>query len=73
LGAVRGSSDNRRHPFAAAIAVALVSYRGWRGVRDRADPNGRRGFTAAFTAGAACIVLLYLVWATVLISAAELC
>jgi hypothetical protein len=59
--------------FLGALAVATISYRAWDATRASGDPNSRRGFTAGFTAAAACAVLLYLVWAVVLISAAELC
>jgi hypothetical protein len=59
--------------FAVALAVVAISYRAWEATLASGDPNGRRGFTAGFTAIAACAVLLYLVWAVVLISAAELC
>ena len=48
-----------------AVGVGLVSLRAWRRSR-------QRDFSAAFTAIVSCVVVLYLVWAIVLVSAVNL-
>jgi uncharacterized BrkB/YihY/UPF0761 family membrane protein len=54
-----------------ALMVLSVSYRGWRKRRDTKSDD-QRAFTAGFTALASCLVVLYLLWAFVLIAVVQL-